>query len=257
MSSKIHNTAVIDKKACVDDTAEIGPYCVIGEGVKIGCGVKLKNHVCVEGKTTIDEGTVIYPFASIGQSPQDLKYDEEESKTYIGKNCKIREYVTIQRGTKDDKMLTSVSDNCLLMVGCHVAHDCVVEKNVVLANYVSLAGHVTVEQNAVIGGHSAIHQFCRIGKHAMVGGMSGVDKDVVPYGLVKGERAFLVGLNLVGLRRFGFKNAEILGLQKAYKTFFENNKEVLEDNLKETNTLIEEFKKFISLKSNRPICTPK
>lgn len=260
MLSKIHPTAVIDKQAIIDETAIIGPYCVIGANVILKAHVELKSHVCVEGRTTIDENTVVYPFASIGQAPQDLKYFEEESETYIGKNCTIREYVTIQRGTESGNMKTILEDHCLLMVGCHVAHDCIVEKNVIMANYVSLAGHVHVEKNAVIGGHSAIQQFCRIGAHAMIGGMSGVDKDVVPYGLVKGERAVLAGLNLVGLRRFGFNSKEILKLQALYSAVFEQSEISFKDYIKkitDEGELITHFKNFVLDKPNRPFCVPK
>jgi UDP-N-acetylglucosamine acyltransferase len=260
MLSKIHPTAVIDDQAVIDENAIIGPYCVIGPKVVIKSGVELKSHVCIEGRTVIDENTVIYPFASIGQAPQDLKYFEEESETYVGKNCIIREYVTIQRGTKNGSMKTVVEDQCLLMVGCHVAHDCLVEMNVIMANYVSLAGHVHVEKHAVIGGHSAIQQFCRIGAHAMIGGMSGVDKDVVPYGLVKGERAVLAGLNLIGLRRFGFSGKEISKLQTVYSAVFGQSEIGFKDSLKlvtEEGELITHFKNFIFGQPNRPFCTPK
>lgn len=256
----IHPTAVIDASAKIDSTAKIGPYCVIGSEVTIKKDVILKSHVCIEGETIIDEGTIIYPFASIGQAPQDLKYEDENSKTYIGKKCTIREYVTIQRGTKSDAMQTVVGNHCLLMVGCHVAHDCIVEDHVVMANYVSLAGHVHVGQHVVIGGHSAIQQYCRIGSHAMIGGMSGVDKDVIPYGLVKGERAVLSGLNLVGLRRFGFENKDIISLQNVYKQIFSDNKTPLKEKIsliQQKNQMIDHFKKFITEQDNRPFCLPK
>lgn len=260
MLSKIHPTAIINEQAIIDETAIIGPYCIIGSKVTIKAGVELKSHICIDGRTIVDENTVIYPFSSIGQAPQDLKYFEEESETFIGKNCTIREYVTIQRGTKKGGMKTIVEENCLLMVGCHVAHDCIVEKNVIMANYVSLAGHVHVGKHAVIGGHSAIQQFCRIGSHAMVGGMSGVDKDVIPYGLVKGERAVLAGLNLIGLRRFGFENKEISKLQSVYSSVFQQNEFSFKDCIKqitEEGELVNSFKNFILCQPNRPFCTPK
>lgn len=227
MSASIHPTAIIHSSVQMGDNVHVGPYCVLGEGgVVLENSVQLKSHVCVEGDIRIGENTVVYPFASLGQPNQDLKYNGEPSKTRIGSNNTIREYVTIQRGTVGGRMETTVGNNCLLMVGSHVAHDCIVGDHVVMANYATLAGHVTVDDHVIIGGLSAVQQFVRIGAHAMIGGMSGVEKDVIPYGIVMGERASLHGLNLVGLRRRGFSNKTIQELMRLYDMFFEQESAV-------------------------------
>lgn len=259
----IHPTAIIEKGAQIGREVFIGPYCIIGAQVKLHDNVVLKNNVTIEGNTEIGEGTVVYPYASLGQEPQILKFDGEDSRTVIGKNCRIREYVTIQRGTKIDRMETIVGDNCLLMVGAHVAHDCVVGNNVILANYVSLAGHVHVGHHVIIGGLSAIQQFTRIGEHSMIGGMSGVERDVIPYGLVMGERAHLSGLNLVGLRRHNTPTKDSLELMKAYEAIFEKKQDTFTDRVKQVqetfkeNTLVANLLDFLNLDSKRRFCTPK
>jgi UDP-N-acetylglucosamine acyltransferase len=215
----IHNTAIIGDSVTIGKNVTIGPYCVIGNGAIIEDDVMLKSHVVTEGKVTIGQGTKIYPFASISY-PQTLKYQGEDSAVVIGKNNTIREYVTIQHGTSEDKMVTLIGDNCLFMVGVHVAHNCVVGNNVICANYVNLAGHVTVGDFVVIGGLSAVQQFCRIGEHSMIGGASAIDKDLVPYALASGNRAYLEGLNLVGLNRRGFDKGQSLQASKVLKEIF-------------------------------------
>jgi len=217
----IHSTAIIEKGAEIGEGCKIGPYCVVGPKVKLGENVELKAHVVIGGNTSIGEGTVIFPFASLGQIPQDLKYAGEDSQLIIGKNNKIREYVTMNPGTAEDKMKTVVGDNCLFMASTHVAHDCVVGNGVIMANCATIAGHVEVGDFAIIGGLAAVHQFVRIGTGAMIGGMSGVEHDVVPFGLVKGERAHLAGLNYVGLERRGFKKEDIKSLMNMFKDIFE------------------------------------
>lgn len=186
----------------------------------MGEGVRLVSHVHIEGNTTVGDGTVIYPFASLGTPPQDLKYEGEKSELIVGKNNTIREHVTMNPGTRHGAMKTVVGDNCLFMVATHVAHDCVIGNNVIMANNATLAGHVQVGDFAVLGGLSAVHQFVRIGAHAIVGGMSGVENDIIPFGRVKGERAYLAGLNLVGLERRGFSKDKIRGLQRAFNQLF-------------------------------------
>lgn len=218
--NNIHPTAIIDENAKIDPTVKIGPYCIIGPNVTLAANVELKAHVVVEGHTTIGENVKIFPFASIGTAPQDLKYGGEESRLRIGANTTIREHVTINPGTETGVMETVVGDNCLLMVGAHVAHDCQVGNNVIMANNATLAGHVHVGDYVVLGGLSAVHQFIRIGDHAIIGGMSGVESDVIPYGRVKGERAFLAGLNLIGLERRGFSKDDIRNLQRAFNQLF-------------------------------------
>lgn len=219
----IHPTAIIDPKATIGTNVKIGPYCVIGPHVVIAEGVELVCHVSLEGHLHIGPYTKIFPFASLGHPPQDLKYHGEISKTFIGSHTTIREYVTIHPGTEAGGLETHVGSHCLLMVGTHVAHDCHVGDHVVMANYATLGGHVHVGDYVVIGGLSAVQQFVHIGAHAMIGGMSGVEKDVIPYGLVMGERAHLKGLNLVGLRRRHFSLESIQKIRKAYECLFEGN----------------------------------
>lgn len=219
-TAQIHPTAIIAEGAVIGKDVVIGPYCVIGKDVILDEGVKLVSHVCVDGITHIGAHSLVYPFASIGHNPQDLKYNGEPSTVSIGKNTTIREYVTIQPGTTSGGMKTTVGDDCLLMVGVHVAHDCLVGDNVVMANYATLAGHVVVEDNVIIGGLSAVKQFVRIGKYAMIGGMSGVEKDVVPYALIMGERASMHGVNIVGMKRHGYSNSEIQKVQAIYNSIF-------------------------------------
>ncbi len=216
----IHPTAIVDPKAKIGQNVKIGPYCVVGANVTLHDEVELISHVCIEGQTVIGARTVIFPFASIGHIPQDKKYEGEDSKLIIGEDNRIREYVTMQPGTSGDNMLTKVGDRGLFMAGVHVAHDCIVGNDVVMANYATLAGHVEVGNFVIIGGLAGIHQRVRIGSHAIIGGLSPVDGDVIPYGAVKGERAFLNGLNIVGLKRRGFSRESIDELRSAYRTLF-------------------------------------
>ena len=256
----IHKTAIIDPKANVSAKASIGAYCVIGPDVTIADEVKIHAQVNIAGNTKIGKGTIIYPFASIGNDPQDLKYNDEETSLIIGENNRIREYVTINPGTSGGGGLTKVGDNCLFMVSAHIAHDCVVGSNVIIANNVPLGGHAHIEDNVVIGGNSAVQQYTRVGKMAMIGGMCGVVKDVIPYGMVFGNRCALKGLNLIGLRRKNIPNKEILFLTEAYKEIFrtENLSENLVNlnNKFKDNTLVDDVIKFINKDKKRPICTP-
>ena len=219
--SKIHPTAIIDPKAQIGANVSIGPYCVIGPDVVLGDNVELKAHVVIDGRTTIGEGTRVFPFASLGSAPQDLKYHGEPSELIIGKNNTIREHATMNPGTESGGMKTVVGDNGLFMMATHVAHDCIIGDRVIMANNATLGGHVHVGDNVLIGGLAAVHQFVRIGAFAVIGGMSGVESDVIPYGRVKGERAHLAGLNLVGLERGGFEKDTIKTLQRAMKNLFE------------------------------------
>lgn len=218
--SDIHPSAIVDPNSSLGEGVKIGPYCVVGADVKLSDSVILKSHVVVDGHTTIGEGTEIHPFSSIGSPPQDLKFDGEISELIIGKNNRIREHVTMNPGTKGGGLKTVVGDNGLFMPGSHVAHDCMLGNNIIMANNATLAGHVVVGDFAILGGLSAVHQFVRIGEHAMVGGMSGVENDVIPYGSVMGERARLNGLNVIGLKRRGFSKDDIHSLRKAYKMLF-------------------------------------
>jgi UDP-N-acetylglucosamine acyltransferase len=199
----IHSTAIVSSKATIGKDVQIGPFCVIGADVVLGDGVVLRSHVVVEGRTRVGPGTEIFPFASIGHCPQDLKYAGEPSELVIGANNTIREYVTMNPGTTGGGMVTTVGDGGLFMVGVHVAHDCRIGDRVIMANNATLAGHVIIEDDAIIGGLAAVHQYVRIGRRAMVGGMSGVEHDVIPFGLVMGDRATLNGLNVIGRRPVG------------------------------------------------------
>lgn len=220
----IHPTAVIESDAKIGHNVKIGPFCLVGSEVVLSDNIELKSHVVIEGRTSIGENTIIYPFASIGHKPQDLKYNGEKSEIVVGSNNIIREYVTIQSGTKNGGMLTSIGNNCLLMLGVHIGHDCKVGDNVIFANYVSLAGHVVVGDYTVIGGLAAIHQYVRIGKHSMIGGLSAVVHDLIPFGMASSERAKLEGLNLVGIKRRGFNTQEALNAKLALDELFNNNK---------------------------------
>jgi len=256
----IHKSSIIDSKSKVSKTARIGPYTVIGPNVEIGVNVEIHSHVSLSGNTIIGEGTKIFPFASIGAQPQDLKYKGEKNSLIIGKNNTIREYVTINPGTKDGGGITKIGNNCLFMISSHVAHDCIIGDNVVIANNVPLGGHVVIEDNVTIGGNSAVQQFTRIGRLAMIGGMTGVLKDVIPFGISFGNRNFLKGLNIIGLRRKNYDNKIIMQLNEAYEKIFSSKN--LHENLNKINgeykdnKLVQEVTNFISKDKKRPICLP-
>ncbi len=217
--SKIHNTAIISKNVIIDAEVEIGAYSVIGENVKIGKGTKIKSHVIIEGDTTIGEGNIIYSFAAIGTDPQDLKYAGEDTKVIIGNNNKIREYVTINKGTIASGKTIVGNDN-LLMAYSHIAHDCIVGSHCILANAATLGGHAEIDDWAIIGGLTGIHQFVKIGAHVMVGGGSALKQDVMPYVIVDGNDAKVRGINSIGLQRRGFTKEELQNIKKAYKIIF-------------------------------------
>ena len=256
----IHNSSVIDKKAKISKNVKIGPFCYVGPNVELQENVELVSNVHIEGTTFIGNGTKIFPFASIGTQPQDLKYKNEKNSLSIGKNNIIREYVTINPGTEGGGTKTSIGDNCLFMISSHIAHDCIIGNNVIIANNVPLGGHVIIEDSVVIGGNSAVQQFTRIGRLAMIGGMTGVLKDVIPFGLSIGNRNYLQGLNLIGLRRKKYENKLIIGLDKAYKEIFSSKN--LYENLSKINgeykdnKLVSEVIKFIEKDKKRPICSP-
>ena len=256
----IHKTAIIDPKAKIASNVKIGAYTIIGPDVEVNENTKIHSHVNISGQTIIGKENKIYPFASIGNDPQDLKYNGEKTKLIIGDNNTIREYVTINPGTIGGGGKTKVGNNCLFMISSHVAHDCIVGDNVIIANNVPLGGHAIIEDNVVIGGNSAVQQFTRIGKMAMIGGMTGVLHDVIPYGLSTGNRNSLQGLNLIGLRRAKFENKDILGLSEAYKEIFatkniNENISKLNGSFKE-NELVKNVIEFITKDKKRSICTP-
>tara|TARA_B110000259_G_scaffold173824_1_gene207460 strand:+ start:38 stop:817 length:780 start_codon:yes stop_codon:yes gene_type:complete len=256
----IHSSSVISKKAKIGINVKIGPFCNIGDFVQLDDNVELISNVHIEGKTTIGYGTKIFPFASIGTVPQDLKYKNEPNSLVIGTRNIIREYVTINPGTAGGGGQTIIGNDCLFMISSHVAHDCKVGNNVIIANNVPLGGHVTIEDSVVIGGNSAVQQFTRIGRLAMIGGMTGVLKDVIPFGLSIGNRNYLQGLNLIGLRRKNYENKKIIDLDNAYKEIFSSKK--IHENISKIkskfkdNELVEEVINFITRDKKRPICTP-
>lgn len=259
--TEIHPTAVVADGARLAADVSVGPFCCVGANVELGEGVRLVSHVVVDGRTRVGAGTQIFPFASIGHIPQDLKYKGEPSELVIGSHNVIREHVTMNPGTEGGGMLTQVGDHCLFMVGAHVAHDCRIGDHVILANNATLAGHVQVGDWVILGGLSAVHQFARIGKHAMVGGMSGVENDVIPYGSVTGNRARLAGLNIIGLKRRGFSRDIIHALRNAYRLLFAQEgtmAERIEDvaQMFHDNEPVMEIVDFIRADSSRAICHP-
>lgn len=260
--SNIHPTAIVEQGATLADDVRIGAYSVIGPNVELGAGVIVESHVVVGGHTRIGENTHIFPFASIGLKPQDLKFKGEESELIIGKRNQIREHVTMNPGTQGGGLVTRVGDDCLFMVGAHVAHDCILGDHIIMANNATLAGHVRLGDHAIIGGLSAVHQFVRIGHHAMVGGMSGVEQDVIPFGSVSGDRAHLVGLNLVGLKRHGFEREDIHTLRNAYRLLFADEGTLSERLLDVAkvfgeNSVVEAIVGFMRTESQRGICQPR
>jgi UDP-N-acetylglucosamine acyltransferase len=257
----IHPTAVVDGKTNLGKSVAIGPYCCVGPDVELKDNVRLVSHAVVMGATTIGEGTVIYPFASIGHPPQDLKYKGEKSRLVVGRRNVIREHVTMNPGTEGGGMLTEIGDDCLFMVGAHVAHDCRIGDHVILVNNATLGGHVRIEDWAILGGLSAVHQFVRVGKHAMVGGMSGVENDVIPYGSVTGNRARLSGLNIIGLKRRKFSRETIHELLNAYRLLFAQEGTMAERladvaEMFRGHEPVMDIVEFIRADSSRAICHP-
>ena len=261
--TNIHSTAIVSPKAKLSDDVYVGPYCIINENVQIGKGCKFLSNVFVDGNTKIGNKCTFYPFSSIGTVPQDLKYKGEKSALEIGDNNTFREYVTINPGTKGGGLITTIGSNCLFMISSHIAHDCIIGNNVILVNNASLAGHVVIEDYAIIGALSGVHQFCRIGKHSMIGAMSGIDSDVIPYGTVLGNRAFLSGLNIIGLKRRGFNKSIIQDLKKAYGVLFISNEGTISERIKEVsedfskNEPVMEIVEFLTKEKSRSICKPK
>ena len=256
----IHKTAIIDSKAKISSTVEIGPYTVIGPDVEISDHAIIQSHVNITGHTIIGKNNKISPFASIGNRPQDMKYNGERTKLLIGDNNTFREYVTINPGTVQGGGITKIGNNNLIMINAHIAHDCLIGNNIVIANSAAIAGHAEINDFVIIGGNCGVQQFTRIGKMAMIGGMTGVSRDVIPYGLSTGNRNYLNGINVVGLRRNKVSNKDIIGLTEAYKEIFSS--ESLKENLNKlngnfrNNFLVKEVLEFINKDKKRPICTP-
>ncbi|MDB5591131.1 acyl-ACP--UDP-N-acetylglucosamine O-acyltransferase [Enterovirga sp.] len=258
----IHPTAIVDPAARLGAGVSIGPYCTVGPDVELGDGCELLSHVVVAGHTTVGPRTRIFPFASIGHAPQDLRYKGEPTTLRIGEECIIREGVTMNVGTATGSGSTIVGDRCFLLAQSHVAHDCRVGSNVILTSNVMLAGHCKIGDFAIIGGGAGVHQFVRIGPHAFVGGLSAVLQDVIPYGMVLGNRAYLHGLNIIGLRRRGFSREQIHDLRRAYRLLFADEgtlAERVEDVAEEfaKHPTVHEILDFIRDGNDRSICTPR
>lgn len=260
--AKIHPTAIVEDGAVLGAETVIGPYCVVGPKVVLGDGVELVSHVSIAGVTELGAGCKVYPFASLGHPPQDLKYHGEESRVVVGKRTTIRESVTISPGTEGGGLLTTVGDDCLLMVGAHVAHDCRVGNAVILVNNATLAGHVHVGDHAILGGLSAVHQWVRIGAHAFLGGLSGLENDLIPFGSAIGDRARLGGLNIVGLKRRNFERESIHRLRAAYRMLFSDEGTLLERvedvaGMFADEPLVMQVVDFIREGGDRRICMPR
>jgi UDP-N-acetylglucosamine acyltransferase len=260
--AQLHPTAVVSPSAQIGQDVKIGAYSVVGDDVILHDGVELVSHAVVAGRTEVGSGTRIFPFASVGHEPQDLKYQGEPSRLIIGENCVIREGATINPGTLGGGMETRIGDNCLLMAQTHVAHDCRLGNNVILANYVGIAGHCQIGDYVIFGGVCAVHQFVRIGAHAFIGAQSMVDADVIPYGVAVGNRARLAGLNLVGLKRRKFDREAIHQLRAAYRMLFSsegNLRERIEDaaTLFRDAPMVQEVVDFIAASADRPLCMPR
>ena len=260
-NANVHPTAIIEDGARVGSDVRIGPYCVVGPEVMLDDGVELTSHVVVAGRTSIGARTRIFPFASIGHQPQDLKYKGEPSTLAVGSDCLIREGVTMNPGTEGGGMQTVVGDRCAFLANSHIGHDCKVGDSVILSNNVMLAGHVTVGPHAILGGGAAVIQFSRVGAHAFLGGMSGLENDLIPYGMALGNRAHLSGLNIVGLQRRGFSRDDIHSLRRAYRALFAEEgtlMERLEDVEQEfaDHPIVKEIVAFIRTGGKRSLCTP-
>jgi len=249
---KISKSSIVSEGAKISKNVSIGDFCCIGPNVSINENCKIMSHVHISGDTTIGTGNIIYPFASIGTDPQDLKFKGEKNKLIIGNNNKIREYVTINPGTEHGGGVTKIGNNCLLMISSHIAHDCLIGDNVIVANNVPIAGHCIIENDVIIGGNSAVQQFCNIGKGAMIGGMTGVNKNVLPYTLVTGNRCVYENLNLIGLKRKNFNNSTIT----EYKKFIESKNFDNSEFESNDNSLILEAKQFLKRNINKLICIP-
>lgn len=259
--ASVHPTATVEDGAQIGAGVAVGPYCYVGPDVVLEDGVELVSHAVVAGRTAVGRGTRIFPFASIGHPPQDLKYRGEPSRLVVGARCVIREHVTMNPGTEGGGMITRVGDRCLFMVGAHVAHDCRVGDDAILVNNATLAGHVEVGDFAILGGLSAVHQYVRIGRHAMIGGMSGVESDVIPFGSALGNRAHLSGLNVVGLKRRGFSRGTIHEMRKAYRLLFAEEGTMAErvadvaDEFADVGPVMD-IVAFIRADNSRSICQP-
>lgn len=258
----VHRSASVDPRAEIEDSVEIGPFAVIGPGVRLGRAVKVHSHVVITGATEIGEGCEIHPFAVLGGPPQDKKYRGEESRLIVGPFTVIREHVTMNGGTEGGGHVTRVGSHGLFLTAAHIAHDCEVGDHVIFSNNATLAGHVTVEDHAILGGLCAVHQWVRIGAYAFIGGMSGVENDVIPFGMALGNRAHLAGLNIVGLKRQGFEREQIHALRKAYRLLFSQEGTLQErlddvDKMFSSEGAVQRIVTFMRAKADRAFCVPR
>ena len=262
MNSGIHPSTVIEDGAVIGDGVSIGPFCHIGPNVKLGAGSVLHSHVVLAGNTTIGERARIFPFASLGHEPQDLKYAGEECFLSIGDDCVIREGVTMNPGTAGDNSRTIVGNNNVFLANSHVAHDCVIGNHVVFSNNVMLAGHCKMGDHVIVGGGAGIHQFCRIGNNAFIGGLAGVENDVIPFGMALGNRAYLGGLNLIGMKRMGYERESIHKARKAFKDIFSADMTISESVARTAvemgdDVVVGMIINFIQESADRSLCTPR
>jgi UDP-N-acetylglucosamine acyltransferase len=261
--SAIHPTSIVEDGARLGADVRIGPFCHVGPHVELGAGVELVSNAVIAGHTRIGSGTRIFPFASIGHQPQDLKYRGEVSTLEIGQNCLIREGVTINPGTVGGGLRTVIGDRCAFLANSHVGHDCVLGSDIVLSNNVMIAGHVSVGDFVIFGGGAAVIQFARVGSHAFVGGLTGLENDLIPFGLAMGNRAALAGLNLVGLKRRGVEREAIHALRGAYRLLFESNAGTLKERAAQVAAEFGSFAPvrdvldFLEKGGERAVCTPK
>lgn len=260
--ASVHSSSIVEDGAKLGAGVKIGPFCTVGRDVTLGDDIELISHVAIAGTTAIGARTRIWPFASIGHQPQDLKYKGEPCSLTVGSDCIIREGVTMNPGTEGGGSVTTVGDSCAFLANSHVGHDCRVGNGVIFSNNVMLAGHCNVGDYAIIGGGAAIIQFARVGAHAFVGGMSGLENDLIPYGMAIGNRAYLSGLNIIGLQRRGFSRSDIHDLRRAYRALFAEEgtlAERMEDVAKEFagHPIVHEIVAFISAGGKRSLCTPK
>ena len=262
MTQFVHPSAVVEDGAVLGADVKIGPFCHIGSKVRLGDGAELKSHVAIDGDTTIGAGARIFPFASIGHEPQDLKYAGEDTTLVIGDNVMIREGVTINPGTAGDAGNTTIGNNCVFLANSHVAHDCQVGNNVIFSNAVLLAGHCKVGDHVIIGGGAAIHQFCRIGNNAFIGGLAGLENDLIPFGMALGNRAYLGGLNLIGMKRAGIARDSIHAARNMFKEIFGSDASISDavsnfDAAKEEDPVVASIVSFIRESGDRSLCTPR
>jgi UDP-N-acetylglucosamine acyltransferase len=259
--ARIHPSAAVEAGARLGQGVKIGPFCHVGPRAELGDGVELKSHVAVAGNTRIGARTRVFPFASLGHEPQDLKFRGEENSLVIGADCLIREGVTMNPGTVANQGRTIVGDNCAFLANSHVAHDCVLGDGVIFSNNVMLAGHCTIGDHVIVGGGAGIHQFCRIGANAFVGALSGVENDVIPFGMTIGNRARLAGLNLVGMKRAGVTRESIHNARRAFRELFDGGKPLQEaaealDAALAADTVVARILAFIRQGGDRAFCTP-